>query len=320
MSLSDLRIVFAGTPEFAAPSLAALLQHQCQVVAVFTQPDRPAGRGRQLTPSPVKQFSLKHNIPVWQPEKLNGKAIEILEKLQPDVMIVAAYGLLLPEKVLNLPTHGCLNVHASLLPRWRGAAPIQKAILEGDTETGVTIMQMDKGLDTGDMLHKMHCSIGNKETGQTLHDKLAQLGAEALIITLTQLTENQINFEPQSNDQATYAGKIVKADAKINWQQSAQNIERMIRAFNPWPIAFTFCKENLIRIWGADVIESSNKQLPGTIVEINENGIHVACGNHTSLQITNIQLSGKKPASAYAVYQGHQELFSPHSILGSEHD
>lgn len=236
----SLKIIFAGTPAFAVPTLQALVNSSHDVVAVYTQPDRPAGRGRHLTASPVKAFALEHNIPVEQPPTLTKpEPQQGLEFYNADVMVVAAYGLLLPEAVLHAPRFGCINVHASLLPRWRGAAPIHRAILAGDTCTGITIMQMEKGLDTGPMLCQASCPIERHDTSANLHDRLATLGADALLMTLTQLEAGALNPQLQNNSHATYAKKITKAEAGLDWQQTALALERQIHAFNPWPVATT---------------------------------------------------------------------------------
>ena len=292
-----MRIVFAGTPEFAVQPLEALLNSQHSVIAVLTQPDRPAGRGQTLHQSPIKRLAQLHNIPVYQPNRLkNPEEHAKLEALQADLLIVVAYGLLLPKAVLEIPKFGCINIHGSLLPRWRGAAPIQQAILAGDKTTGICTMQMDEGLDTGDVLLSVPCAIAPEENSQTLHDKLATLGAAALLETLEKLEKNQLIPEKQDPTKATYATKISKADAKIDWQDSADVIDRKIRAFNPWPIAFTELNGEIIRIWSAKANISTmlnNRIKPGKIIKIHKDSIDVATGDGV-LTLLEIQFSGGK--------------------------
>ena len=290
----SLRIVFAGTPEFSLPTLQGLIDSKQTVVAVYTQPDRPAGRGQTIQQSPIKACALAHGIPVYQP--LNFKSPDeqlIFKNLQADVMVVVAYGLILPKVILKMPKFGCLNIHGSLLPRWRGAAPIQRAILAGDITTGITIMQMDEGLDTGDMLSHHACAIQPKDTSKILHDKLALLGKTALLNALDLLEKNELNPQKQDTSQATYAAKISKAEAKINWQESALVLERKIRGFNPWPIAFTEIAGQTIRIFTAEALEKQVTEKPGTIVEITPESVVVATGEGT-LRLLEIQLPGKK--------------------------
>ncbi|MFC3908949.1 methionyl-tRNA formyltransferase [Legionella dresdenensis] len=292
--MSKLRIVFAGTPEFALPCLDALGQSGHELIAVYTQPDRPAGRGRKLQPSPVKSWALERNLPVYQP--LNFKepdAVDDLAQLAPDVMVVIAYGLILPRKVLAIPRLGCINVHASLLPYWRGASPIQHAVLHGDSESGITIMQMDAGMDTGDSLLEVRCPLAGDETAGTLHDKLAALAAEPLLAVLEQLADGKAEPKPQAHDLATYAGKISKDDALIDWTKTAIEIERRIRAFNPWPIAFTHAQDEVIRIHQAQAETKTCDAKPGTIVAIDKSGIQVATGDGL-LRIQRLQFAGGK--------------------------
>ncbi len=291
-----MKIIFAGTPQFAASALAALLEEH-QIAAVLTQPDRPAGRGMQLTASPVKQLALQHGLTVLQPTTLRSEEIQReLAVLDADVMVVAAYGLILPKAVLGLPRHGCLNIHASLLPRWRGAAPIQRAILAGDPETGITIMQMDEGLDTGDMLLCRPCPIAPADTAQTLHDKLADLGASSIVEALHLLEENRLTPVRQDNDAACYAAKVLKSEAQINWREDAQQIERAIRAYTPFP----GCQANfdglVLKIWQAAVREGEYGE-PGTVVAVDKRGVTVACGRN-ALCLEVLQRPGGKPQPA----------------------
>ncbi len=250
-----LRIIFAGTPDFAARHLQALIQSEHQIVGVYSQPDRPAGRGKKLKASEVKELALEHNLPVFQPQSLkNDEALAELTSLNADIMIVVAYGLILPKAILEAPRLGCLNVHGSILPRWRGAAPIQRAIWAGDEQTGVTIMQMDEGLDTGDMLHISRCAISTTETSASLYTKLAELGPEALIETINKLANGEITPEPQNNELANYAKKLSKEEANIDWSMSALQIERNIRSFNPWPVCFTQMGGQTVKIHQAQVM------------------------------------------------------------------
>ena len=310
-----LNIIFAGTPEFSVAPLQALLNSEHNVIAVYTQPDRPAGRGRKLTASPVKNLALEHNIPVYQPETLRDEtAQKELAALNSDLMIVVAYGLILPKVVLDMPKFGCLNIHASLLPRWRGAAPIQRAIESGDAETGVTIMQMDIGLDTGDMLIKKTTPIQTDDTAQTLHDRLSMLGYEALIETLAQLQTNQLIPEKQDESLVTYAEKMHKAEAEINWSQPAHTIVRKIQAFNPWPVAFTTYQDQPLRILKAHIAQEpenqSSEKSAGLVLNVSKQGMLITTGSD-SIWLTQVQPAGKKPMAAYDFAQsrkleGHQ--------------
>ena len=311
---SSLRIIFAGTPEFAAKALAALLDTPHEIVAVYTQPDRPAGRGRQLKPSPVKQLALEHQLPVLQPVSLKTpETLQQLEDLEADVMVVAAYGLLLPAQVLKLPRYGCLNIHASLLPRWRGAAPIQRAILAGDTQTGITIMQMDTGLDTGAMLLKKSCTITPEDTSASLHDRLAELGAEAIVEALDQLPDLKVT--PQDESQVTYASKLSKSEALIDWHSSAEEIARQVRAYNPWPVAQTSANGQTLRIWAAEVLTQQKDASAGQVIRLHKQGIDVACGKGM-LRITRLQPAGSKPMDAAAFLNGRPDMLAQGSQLG----
>jgi methionyl-tRNA formyltransferase len=298
-----VRLIFAGTPEFAVPCLEGLIAAGHDIVAVYTQPDRPAGRGRKLQPSPVKVCALKHHLPVYQPETLKNEAGR-LKSFNADVMIVVAYGLILPASILAIPRLGCLNVHASLLPRWRGAAPIQRAIEAGDDETGVTIMQMDAGLDTGDMLLKASDPIRPDDTGGSLHDRLASLGAEALVSALEKLAADELVAEPQDENLATYARKLEKAEGEIDWQQPAEPLARKIRAFEPWPGSTCTWGERKLRVRQATVIDAAAEDAPGTVIRTNTDGIIVATGGG-QLCIQKLQLAGGKPQTAGEFLNGH---------------
>lgn len=297
----SLNIIFAGTPDFAATTLNDLISSQHNVIAVYTQPDRPSGRGRKLSPSPVKQLAEANNIEVFQPINLKNKEDQdVIQKLNADIMIVVAYGVILPEVVLNTPKWGCLNIHASILPKWRGAAPIQRAILAGDKESGVTIMQMDKGLDTGDMLTISRCPIEVNDTGSSLHDKLAILGSKALLETLTSIENNTLLATAQKNNLATYAHKLSKQEGKIDWTDNAINIVNKIQAFNSWPVAHCVYKDQPLRLWQAKIPDEdflnnsiSSKAQPGTVVDEDKTGLFVSTGD-SIIQIVELQLAGKK--------------------------
>ncbi|WLI76867.1 methionyl-tRNA formyltransferase [Kosakonia sp. H02] len=314
--MSDsLRIIFAGTPDFAARHLDALLSSEHQVVGVFTQPDRPAGRGKKLMPSPVKVLAEEKGLPVFQPASLRApENQQLVADLNADVMVVVAYGLILPKAVLDMPRLGCINVHGSLLPRWRGAAPIQRSLWAGDAETGVTIMQMDVGLDTGDMLYKLACSITAEDTSATLYDKLAELGPQGLIETLRQL--GQGTAQPQVQDEAlvTYAEKLSKEEARLDWSLSAEQLERCIRAFNPWPMSWFMVDEQPVKVWRASVIPSATTTQPGTIVEVSKAGIQIATAEGI-LNLESLQPAGKKAMSAQDLLNSRREWFVPGNIL-----
>ena len=313
-----LRIIFAGTPDFAARHLQALIQSEHQIVGVYSQPDRPAGRGKKLKASEVKALALEHNLPVFQPESLKSDdALAELKSLNADIMIVVAYGLILPKAILEAPRLGCLNVHGSILPRWRGAAPIQRAIWAGDEQTGVTIMQMDEGLDTGDMLHISRCPISTTETSASLYTKLAELGPDALIETINKLANGEITPEPQNDELANYAKKLSKEEADIDWSMSALQIERNIRSFNPWPMCFTQMGGQTVKIHQAQVMLQSGD--PGQILSSDKNGVVVACGEH-ALCITQLQPQGKKPMAINDFLNGRSDWVTPGTILGENNE
>lgn len=311
-----LRIVFAGTPDFAAQHLDALLNTHHEVVAVYTQPDRPAGRGKKLTASSVKTLAVEHNLPVYQPKsfKNNEEAQHELASLNADIMVVVAYGLLLPKAVLDTPKHGCINVHGSILPYWRGAAPIQRAVWAGDNETGVTIMQLDEGMDTGDILSILREPITATDTSETMYNKLAQLGPKALCEALDQISNGDIHPQKQDDSIATHAQKLSKEEAKINWSESAEHIERCVRAFNPWPISYFELDGKNIKVWESHVEESSSTQIAGTIISADKKGICIATGSNT-LCITKLQIPGKKAMLVTDVLNSRKDWFAPNTQL-----
>ena len=312
--MKPLNIIFAGTPDFAAQHLQALIDSPHNVIAVYTQPDKPAGRGKKLQASPVKQLAEQHQIPVYQPKSLRKPETQAeLTALHADVMVVVAYGLILPQAVLDTPTYGCLNVHGSLLPRWRGAAPIQRAIWAGDKQTGVTIMQMDAGLDTGDMLHKVFCDIDLQDTSADLYHKLAEIAPNALIEVLNHLTDGTFIAEPQDDTQSNYAEKLSKEEAKLDWQLSAAQLERNIRAFNPWPMAYLQLTDEqgnpqTLKVYQATVLPSVS-QTPGTIISADKNGIQIATADGV-LNLLQLQPAGKKPMSAQDLLNGRADWFA----------
>lgn len=314
--MSDsLRIIFSGTPDFAARHLDALLAANYNVVGVFTQPDRPAGRGKKLMPSPVKVVAQEHGLPVFQPASLRpAENQQLIADLNADIMVVVAYGLILPKAVLEMPRLGCINVHGSLLPRWRGAAPIQRSLWAGDDETGVTIMQMDVGLDTGDMLYKLACPITPDDTSASLYDKLAELGPQGLIETLQLLASGKARPEVQDESQVTYAEKLSKEEALLDWSLSAAQLERCIRAFNPWPMSYFMMDGQPVKVWKASVFEAATNAAPGTILEADKQGIQVATAQGV-LNIEELQPAGKKAMKAQDLLNSRKAFFAPGNRL-----
>lgn len=312
--IKPLNILFAGTPEFAVPCLQALIESSHKIIAVYTQPDRPSGRGLKMQFSPVKKLALSHDIPIFQPESLREHADqEMLKALNPDLMVVVAYGLILPKTILETPHYGCINVHASLLPRWRGAAPIQHAILAGDKETGITIMQMDRGLDTGAILNQIHCPILPNDTASDLHHRLAKLGEEALLIALEDIQSGRQKPHPQDEKIATYANKISKEQARIDWNKTVIDIDRQIRAYNPWPVAWSTLQSQTVRIWQAEIINhESDIASPGQIIAANSSGIDVATQKGI-LRLQQLQLAGGKILTVNDLLHSKSQLF----VVGS---
>ncbi|BAN45751.1 methionyl-tRNA formyltransferase [Metapseudomonas resinovorans] len=310
-----LRLVFAGTPEFAAEHLKALLDSRHQVIAVYTQPDRPAGRGQKLMPSPVKQLALTHGVPVLQPPTLRDPAAqEELRALGADLMVVVAYGLILPQVVLDTPRLGCINSHASLLPRWRGAAPIQRAVQAGDAESGVTVMQMEAGLDTGPMLLKVTTPIAATDTGGSLHDRLAQLGPKAVLEAIEGLAAGTLEGEVQDDTLANYAHKLNKDEARLDWSRPAVELERLVRAFNPWPICHSSLDGEPVKVLSA--APGEGKGQPGQILAASKEGLTVACGDG-ALLLTRLQLPGGKPLNFADLYNSRREQFTAGKVLGA---
>lgn len=300
-----MKLVFAGTPEFAVPTLHALVQSEHRVVGVYTQPDRPAGRGRQPQPSPIKMVAQQYRLPIQQPSTLkDSDTVEALRRLEPDAMIVVAYGLLLPPAVLAIPRLGCINVHASLLPRWRGAAPIQRAIEAGDTTSGITIMQMERGLDTGPILAQEPTLIGDNDTAAHLHDRLAAMGAHLLGTTLAALAGDELSAQAQDHAAATYAPKLSKHEGEVDWRLPAAALARKVRAFDPWPGAFTYLNREPLRIWRAGIAEMPTAATPGTVIQITADAIEVATGDGV-LRLLEIQRAGGRRQSAASFVNGH---------------
>ena len=314
-----LRIVFAGTPEFAAEHLKALLASPYDIVAVYTQPDRPAGRGQKLMPSPVKQLALEHNIPVLQPPTLrNAEAQAEMAALKPDLLVVVAYGLILPQAVLDIPRLGCINSHASLLPRWRGAAPIQRAVEAGDSESGVTVMRMEAGLDTGPMLLKVTTPITAQDTGGSLHDRLAELGPPAVLQAINGLATGSLRGEVQDDSLATYAHKLNKDEALLDWSRPAVELERLIRAFNPWPICHSSLNDAPLKVLAAQLVTEpgAGRGAPGEILAASKGGLTVACADG-ALRLTRLQLPGGKALNFADLFNSRREQFAVGSLLGA---
>lgn len=306
--MSPLRIIYAGTPEFSVPALRALARTGHHLVAVYTQPDRPSGRGRKVRPSPVKEVAQVLGIPVEQPASLKDpEALAVLANYAPDVMVVAAYGLILPQAVLALPRFGCLNIHASLLPRWRGAAPIQRALEAGDLQTGVTIMQMDIGLDTGPILAKFATPIGPEDTAKSVHDRLAELGAQAILDVLTKISAGPVHAEQQNPALACYASKLTKGEALVDWHRPAKEIVRKVHAFNPWPVAETHWGEKTLKLYEAREIDLASSAPPGCVVAESHEGIDVACGKGV-VRVLRLQLPGRREQKAGDFINGNSLL------------
>ncbi|AZC15455.1 MULTISPECIES: methionyl-tRNA formyltransferase [Pseudomonas] len=309
-----LRIVFAGTPEFAAEHLKALLASPYEIVAVYTQPDRPAGRGQKLMPSAVKALAVEHAIPVYQPQTLrNAEAQAELAALKPDLMVVVAYGLILPQAVLDIPRLGCINSHASLLPRWRGAAPIQRAVQAGDAESGVTVMRMEAGLDTGPMLLKVVTPINAEDTGGTLHDRLAAMGPGAVVQAIAGLAAGTLQGEVQDDSLATYAHKLNKDEARIDWSRPAVELERLVRAFNPWPVCHSTLDGESVKVLAANI--STGQGTPGEVLSASKDGLVVACGAG-ALSLTRLQLPGGKALAFSDLFNSRREKFASGKVLG----
>ena len=313
-----MRVIFAGTPDFAATHLQAILEDdRYQLVAIYTQPDRPAGRGKKITQSPVKKLALANDIQLEQPASLTDiKTQETIARLEADVLIVVAYGLILPQAVLDIPRLGCINVHGSILPKWRGAAPIQRAIEAGDRETGVTVMQMDVGLDTGPMLTTSQCTIDDKETSASLYSKLAVLGAQALINTLEKMRSGTAVGIAQDSTQSSYADKIAKQESLIDWSASVTEIERRVRAFNPFPAAYSLVNGQRIKIWLASADSRDYHGVPGEILSADNDGLLVKCGNG-ALLISTIQMAGKPKMCVSEALKSRASIFSPGNRLGT---
>ncbi|MUK61237.1 methionyl-tRNA formyltransferase [Aliivibrio fischeri] len=310
-----LRIIFAGTPDFAARHLSALIDSHHEVIGVYTQPDRPAGRGKKLTASPVKELALEHNIPVFQPENFKSdEAKQELADQNADLMVVVAYGLLLPQAVLDTPKLGCINVHGSILPRWRGAAPIQRSIWAGDAETGVTIMQMDIGLDTGDMLKIATLPIEASDTSASMYDKLAELGPIALVDCLSDIADGSAIAQKQDDELANYAKKLSKEEAKIDWTMDAIAIERCVRAFNPWPMSHFSVEDKAIKVWQSRVESYTGNATPGTIIQADKTGIYVATGSD-AIVFEQLQVPGKKAMGVQDILNSRKEWFEVGNTL-----
>lgn len=301
-----MKIVFMGTPDFAVGALEALIQAGHQVTAVVTQPDKPKGRGKEMQITPVKACALKYNIPVFQPVKIKTpEAVEQLRTYEADIFVVAAFGQILSEEILNMPKYGCVNIHASLLPKYRGAGPIQWVILDGEKETGVTIMQMDKGLDTGDMLLSCRVTIDEKETGDTLHDKLAQAGAELIVEALPKIEAGEVTPVKQNDAESCYAKMLQKSMGRIDWSKQSEEIERLVRGLNSWPSAYTSYHGKTLKVWASDVSHKQADGAPGEVIAVEKDAVYVKTGNG-SLKITEVQLEGKKRMPVKDFLLGYQ--------------
>ena len=314
--MKSFRIVFFGTPEFASAHLLTILNSQHNVIAAYTQPDRPAGRGRKIQKSPVKKLALQHNIPVYQPLflKRNHEVCEQLARLKPDLMIVIAYGLILPQDILDIPAYGCINVHGSILPRWRGAAPIQRAILAGDKITGITIIQMNEGVDTGDVLLKSYCPIQNTDKASDLHDRLIEIGQIALIQALDQILKDTLTPAKQNNICACYAHKMSKAEAHIDWTKPVNELDCFIRAFNPWPIAINEFDDQSMRVLEAKKLEETSKEKPGTLINASRDGLDITCADGI-IRLTHVQLSGSRVMSVQDLLNSRSKVFIPGKVF-----
>jgi methionyl-tRNA formyltransferase len=313
----SLRIVFAGTPQLAALVLEKLLNSEHEIIAVYTQPDRPAGRGCKITASPVKQLALENNVAVYQPINFKDKeTIDTLQQLKPDVMVVVAYGLLLPKAVLDIPKYGCLNIHPSLLPRWRGPAPVLYSLLHGEDETGVTVMQLDEGMDSGPIFKQQHEKILTEDNCNILNNRLFKIGGELLLQVLSEIEQAEIQPVPQNNKLASYSKKINKEMAQIGWSLAADEIHNRVRAFNPWPIAFTFFHGGPLRIYQSEIVATDSAFAAGTIVQASQSGLVVATGRGM-LRLLQVQLPGKKPVSAADFVNAHREqIVEGETVLG----
>lgn len=299
-----MRVVFMGTPDFSVGTLKAIVEAGHEVVGVITQPDKPKGRGKTVQFPPVKEEALKYGIPVYQPRKVrDAEFIEELKGMKPEVIVVVAFGQILPEEIIHMPPYGCINVHASLLPKYRGAAPIQWAVIDGEQETGVTTMRMDKGLDTGDMIMKSRVAVAQDETGESLHDKLAEAGAALLIETLDALADGSAVYEKQDDSKSCYAKMLTKELGRIDWKQDAAAIERLIRGLNSWPSAYTACRGKTLKIWSAGVIDDNSDYPPGTLSLVTKTSMRVQTGRG-QLELKEVQLEGKKRMSIDAFLRG----------------
>lgn len=312
-----MRIVFMGTPQFAVASLEALVQSGHEVVGVVSQPDKPKGRGHKMAFPPVKEYALSQDIQVYQPETLRDNAfLPVLQELYPDLIVVVAYGKMLPQYILDYPKHGCINVHASLLPKYRGAAPIQKCIMEGETETGITTMYMEKGMDTGDMLERCVTSIDTNETASSLHDRLAKMGAELLISTIKAIETGEITREKQDDSKSCYAPMIDKKTALIDWQHSAESINNLIRSMNAWPLAYTYYNDKMMKIASAKVLENHTNAQPGQVMGYSKGeGLSIACGEG-AIRVLEVQFEGKRMMNIDDYMQGHN--VETGTILGTD--